>query len=272
MNQEKFDLLSTILKSYKKVIVAFSGGVDSTLLLKLCCEILGPHHVLAVTGVSQTYTREEKDLAQQLSKEFGNEHIILETGELSREEFSKNPANRCYFCKQELYTKIRAIAKEKGFDIIIDATNADDVHDYRPGRKAAQDLGIISPLVEAKVTKNDIRELSKERNLITWNKPANPCLASRVPYGTEITETILHQIGEGEKFIRSLGYRIVRLRHHNECARIEIPSEDFERFISSSHRKEIVLFLKSLGYRYVTLDIEGFRTGSMNEVLERNPQ
>lgn len=261
--------LNKIISSYPKAVVAFSGGVDSTLLLRLCCDILGRRNVLAVTGVSQTYTHEERTAATRFARTLGVRHILLETDELAFREFAENPGNRCYYCKQELYRKIAGVALKKGFPAILDATNADDLTDYRPGRQAAEERGVISPFVLAGFTKKDIRDLSKKLALPSWDKPANPCLASRVPYGTRITEEVLKKIHAGEKFIRDLGFPIVRLRHHDELARIEIPVEDFPRVLKRGTLQKIAVHLKSLGYLWIALDIEGYRTGSLNRTLAR---
>lgn len=261
--------LDKIISSYPKAVVAFSGGVDSTLLLRLCCDILGRRNVLAVTGVSQTYTHEERTAATRFARTLGVRHILLETDELAFREFAENPGNRCYYCKQELFNKIAGLASKQGVPAILDATNADDLTDYRPGRQAAEERGVISPFVLAGFTKKDIRDLSKKLALPSWDKPANPCLASRVPYGTRITEEVLDKIHAGEKFIRDLGFPVVRLRHHDELARIEIPAEDFPRVLKRGTLQKIAAHLKSLGYLWIALDIEGYRMGSLNRSLAR---
>lgn len=268
MNTEKLNRLQSIIREYGRVVVSYSGGVDSTLLLKVCCETLGQSNVIAVTGVSQTYTSEEKKNAEFYCNLFGVEHIILHTDELACEEFSKNPSDRCYYCKKELYGKIRSIARQRNIDTLVDATNADDLSDYRPGRAAAGEYGVKSPLVDAEFTKKDIREISQMFGLETWDKPANPCLASRVPYGTRITEPILNQIYQAEKYLRSFGFPVIRIRHHNECARIEIPEEYFIRLLDFFKDLRHIAYLKKLGYSYITLDLEGYRSGSLNEVLQ----
>lgn len=214
MKPSKINRLNKVIASSGKVVVAYSGGVDSTLLLKLCHDILGRRNVLAVTGVSETYTKEEKISAVRFAKALGVRHVLLETDELDCPEFAENPGNRCYFCKQELSRKITEVAGKRGYPTVFDATNADDLTDYRPGRRAAEEAGVISPFVLAGFSKRDIRGLSKKLGLISWDKPANPCLASRVPYGTPITEDVLQRIHSGEKFIRNLGFPVVRLRHH----------------------------------------------------------
>jgi uncharacterized protein len=269
MRSSKMIKLNNIIGSNPKAIVAFSGGVDSTLLLRLCSDILGRRNVLAVTGVSQTYTEEEKREASKFAGKLGVKHMLLETDELACREFAENPGNRCYYCKLELYRKIAGVALKKGFPVIFDATNVDDLADYRPGRRAAEERGVISPFVLAGFTKRDIRDISKKIGLPSWDKPANPCLASRVPYGTRITEEVLEKIHAGEKFIRDLGFPVVRLRHHDELARIEIPAEDFPRVLKRGTLQKIAAHLKSLGYLWIALDIEGYRTGSLNRSLAR---
>jgi uncharacterized protein len=269
MKRATLSMLTKIIGSYPKVIIAFSGGVDSTLLVRLCSDILGRRNVLAVTGVSQTYTPEERAAATRFAKILGVQHLLLKTDELACSQFAKNPGNRCYYCKRELFDKIAGLALKKGITAILDATNADDLADYRPGRQAAEERGVISPFVLAGVTKKDIRDLSKKLGLPSWDKPANPCLASRVPYGTRITEEILEKIHAGEKFIRKLGFPVVRLRHHGELARIEIPVEDFPRLLKQETLQKIAAHLKILGYLWVALDVEGYRTGSLNQSLDR---
>ena len=265
MSTDKFSTLKSLLISYKKVAVAYSGGVDSSLLVKLCADTLGPANVIAITGVSQTYTEDEKKIAQQITGKLGVELVLLQTDELSSDSFASNPTNRCYHCKKELYGKLVGIAKGKGAAYILDGTNADDLGDYRPGRKAADEFGVVSPFVIAGITKSDIRELSRTLDLPTWNKPANPCLASRVPYGTRITESILRQIEAGERVLKNLGIKNVRLRHHDLVARIEVSPQDFGVILDDKKRRDIIDSIKIIGYKWVALDLEGYRTGSLNE-------
>jgi uncharacterized protein len=265
--RSKTDELKAIIRARPKALVAFSGGVDSTLLLKVCRDVLGPENVTAVTGVSETYTPEEKRTARRAARELGIKHVLLETDELSCGDFAANPPDRCYHCKRELFGKISALAKTLGIDAFYDASNLDDLSDYRPGRRATEELGVVSPLVLAGFTKKDVRTLSKRLALSSWDKPANPCLASRIPYGTPITLENLDSIRAGEKFLRDLGFPVVRLRHHGEMARIEVPPADFPRLLKPATARRIAAKLKSLGYLWTALDIEGYRMGSLNRAV-----
>ena len=265
--RSKTDELKAIIRARPKALVAFSGGVDSTLLLKVCRDVLGPENVTAVTGVSQTYTPEEKRTARRAARELGIKHVLLETDELSCGDFAANPPDRCYHCKRELFGKISDLAKTLGIDAFYDASNLDDLSDYRPGRRATEELGVVSPLVLAGFTKKDVRTLSKRLALSSWDKPANPCLASRIPYGTPITLENLDRIRAGEKFLRDLGFPVVRLRHHGEMARIEVPPADFPRLLKPATARRIAAKLKSLGYLWTALDIEGYRMGSLNRAV-----
>jgi uncharacterized protein len=271
MKPSKMKKLTGIVGRYPRALIAFSGGVDSSLLLKLCADILGTRNVVAVTGVSQTYTEEERAVARRFTKELGVRHVLLETDELACRKFTENPGDRCYYCKQELYGKISRLARRRGIPVIFDATNADDLSDHRPGRKAAAESGVVSPFVLAAWTKKDIRDHSRRLGLASWDKPANPCLASRVPYGTRITADILKKVHRGETLIRGLGFPVVRLRHHGPVARIEIPVRDFPRIMRPGTLRRITAGLKSLGYLWIALDIEGYRMGSLNRPL-RGPE
>ncbi len=266
--KQKFTDLKDIIKELESVVVAFSGGVDSTFLLDIAVEVLGKENVLAVTSSAETYPSEELEDAKQFVKEIGAEHHITYTSELENSNFTQNDKNRCYYCKKELFSDLKKIAEEKGYKYVLDGSNYDDkVNDYRPGLQAAKELNIQSPLKEAEMTKDDIRTISKERGLPTWNKPSFACLSSRFPYGDEIDKDKLNMVEKGEAFLRSYDFNQLRLRHHDQyTARIEILPEDMSKLLEN--RKEIVDELKKIGYTYVTLDIEGYRTGSMNEVLE----
>lgn len=265
--EKKLANLKKILSRMKSVLVAFSGGVDSTFLLKVACEVL-KDKVVAVTANSETYPISELEEAKKRAQEFGVKHIIIHTEELSQEEFVNNTPRRCYFCKKELFSKLKEIAKEKSLNCVVDASNYDDIADFRPGREAAKELGIRSPLEEANLTKEDIRSLFYRMKLPTWNKPSLACLASRIPYQTRISKEKLKRIAEGEKFLRELGMRQVRLRDHGDIARIEIAKEEMFLFLKENLLKQIIDRLKKLGYTYITLDLEGYRTGSMNEILK----
>lgn len=262
------DKLEAIIRARPKALVAFSGGVDSTLLLKVCRDVLGPARVTAVTGVSQTYTPEEKRAARRVTRELGVQHVLIETDELACAAFAANPADRCYHCKRELFGRIADLARSLGIDAFYDASNVDDLADYRPGRRATEEFGVVSPLVEAGFTKKDVRALSKKLGLSSWDKPANPCLASRIPYGTPITIETLEKVQAGEKFLRGLGFPVVRLRHHGELARIEVPAADFARVLRPATARRIARRMRSLGYLWTALDVEGYRMGSLNRAVE----
>jgi uncharacterized protein len=251
----------------EKVLVAYSGGVDSTLLLRMAIDTLGEGEVLAVTALSPLYPNRELVEAKKLAKVLGARHLLVESNELEIEGFSKNPPNRCYYCKRELFEKLLNLAKEETIPFVLEGSTLDDDKDHRPGKKAAQELGIRSPLKEALFTKMDVRELSKALGLPTWDKPSFACLASRFPYGEEITPEGLGMINEAEGFLFRLGFKQVRVRHYQTLARIEIFQEEMGRLIDESLREKVVNYLKEIGYKYITLDLQGFRSGSMNEVL-----
>jgi len=264
--QEKYEILKNNMKKRGSAAIAFSGGVDSTFLVKVAHEVLGDK-MIAVTATSSTYPERELKEAIKYAKDMGVKHLIISSEELDIEGFASNPTNRCYYCKKELFTKINAIAKENGVQYVFDGSNIDDDGDYRPGMQAARELEVISPLKEAKLTKDDIRELSKDLGLPTWNKPAFACLSSRFPYGIEITAPKLKMVDEAEQFLLDMGIRQVRVRHHGEIARIEVAPEERVQFFDVEVMNRIGERFKEIGFNYVTLDMLGYRTGSMNEVL-----
>lgn len=264
--EEKYEKLISIVKNLESVAIGFSGGVDSTFLLKVAKDTLGDD-VLAVTARSSTYPEREFLEAKEYAKDFNAKHEVIVSEELDIEGFSKNPIDRCYHCKNELFSKIQAVAKEKGYKYVLDGSNLDDVGDFRPGMKAAKELGVRSPLKEAEMTKEDIRNLSEKLNLPTWNKPAFACLSSRFPYGNEITEEKLSMVEKAEEYLRSLGIEQSRVRHHENIARIEVNPKERKKFFDEDLMDEVGKTLQGFGFTYVTLDIIGYRSGSMNEVL-----
>ena len=264
--QEKYELLKDIIEKKESAAIAFSGGVDSTFLLRVAKEVLGDR-LIAVTATSSTYPERELKEAIKYSEDIGVKHIIISSEELEIEGFASNPKNRCYYCKKELYTKINNIASANGVGYVFDGSNLDDTGDYRPGMQAAKELDVVSPLKEAGLTKNDIRDLSKELGLPTWNKPSFACLSSRFPYGNKITLPKLNMVDKAEQFLLDMGITQVRVRHHGEIARIEVEPSERENFFDIEVMNRIGNELKKIGFTYVTLDVLGYRTGSMNEGL-----
>ncbi|MCX7917447.1 MAG: ATP-dependent sacrificial sulfur transferase LarE [bacterium] len=263
----KLKRLKEYLRKLKKVVVAYSGGVDSSFLLKVAFNTLGKENVIAVIGISPTYPIEERKFAENFCKKIGVKFIKIKTDEFENKNFVSNTPERCYWCKKELFSKMEEIRKKINFAYIIDGTNKDDENDYRPGEKAKKIYNVISPLKECGFRKKEIRKLSKMMKLPTWNKPQMACLASRIPYGEKITKRKLKKIETGEKFLYSLGFRMVRIRDYNGLVRIEVDKDEIKKIIK--FKDKIINELKNLGYKYITLDLEGYRTGSMNEVLKK---
>jgi pyridinium-3,5-biscarboxylic acid mononucleotide sulfurtransferase len=259
--------LRALLRRYGSVMVAFSGGVDSAYLAFVAHSELG-EGALAVTGDSASYPTFQRELADRLTSQFGIRHEIIFTEEFEDANYVNNPPNRCYFCKSELYTKMNALAAARGFAVICDGTNADDTGDYRPGRQAARELGVQSPLLECRMTKADIRDRSRRAGLPTWDEPASACLSSRIPYGQLVTLEKLSMVDRAESALRQLGFRQVRVRHHEEMARIEISEDEMARALNRETVQQMSALLKAIGFKYVALDLEGYRTGSLNETLK----
>ncbi len=253
-----------IINQYRRVIVAFSGGVDSLLLLKLAVDVLGKENILAVTVKSPLSTKGEAENAKELSEFFGVEHLIVELDELANRAIADNPVDRCYHCKKFRYQQLLNLKYEKGSNVVLDGTNYSDLGDYRPGMKACEELGIISPLKEAGITKSDVRILLKEAEIKQWDTPSRACLASRIPYNDKITIEKLQKIDEAEQFLMSLGILNLRVRLHNNLARIEIPKENFEMLLKDNIYDKIVKHFKKIGFKFITLDLEGVRSGSLN--------
>jgi pyridinium-3,5-biscarboxylic acid mononucleotide sulfurtransferase len=264
--EEKYENLKKYIKQLGSAVIAFSGGVDSTFLAKVCKDVLNDS-CLAVTATSSTYPEREFKEALELAKEIGIRHKIIKSEELEIEGFSKNPIDRCYYCKSELFSKLKKVADDEGIEYVLDGTNADDTGDFRPGRRAAKELGVKSPLLECGFTKDDIREMSKRLGLPTWNKPAYACLSSRFPYGQEITSEKLSMVEKSEEYLLNLGFVGFRVRHHGDVARIELNPDQINMMLDENIRKKVVSKLKEIGFKYVSLDLEGYRTGSMNEAI-----
>ncbi|TET44088.1 MAG: ATP-dependent sacrificial sulfur transferase LarE [Dehalococcoidia bacterium] len=263
----KLESLKSILSEMGGVLIAYSGGVDSTFLLKVASSVLGDR-VLAVTASSETYPSGELGEAKKNARMLGVKHVVINTNELDDENFASNPPERCYYCKKELFSKLMGLAKQYELNYVADGSNYDDIGDFRPGIRAASQFGVRSPLKEAMLTKGEIRALSREMKLPTWDKPPQACLSTRFPYGTRIMREKLSRVELAEEFLAGFGIKQLRVRVHGDIARIEVPKEDMRLFLDEDISKEIVDRFKTLGYTYVTLDIQGYRMGSMNEPLK----
>lgn len=268
--ETKLARLQEIVGSLESVVLGFSGGADSTLLLKVSLDVLGRTKVLAVTFHSEIQSENELTHALQLAQSMDAQHLVIEGNELQNDLFVTNPPDRCYYCKLRRYRQLLSLAAERQFRNVIDGSNYSDLADYRPGIKALLELGIKSPLQEAQLTKDDVRALSFKLDLPTWNRPAQACLASRIPYGQRITALALQQVAKAEKVLSDAGFSLCRVRRHGEVARIEVPRQDLVRLFQQPGIDDIVRAIKATGFRYVAVDLEGYRTGSLNELLEPN--
>jgi pyridinium-3,5-biscarboxylic acid mononucleotide sulfurtransferase len=268
--QHKAAALDARLAALGSVLVAYSGGVDSAFLAVTAARVLGPR-ALSVTADSPSYPDRHRELALRTVRAFHLHHEIIRTAEFERPEYRANPANRCYYCKHELYTHLTAIARERGFRAVVDGANADDRGDYRPGRQAAREFGVISPLDEVDLTKSEIRALAREAGLSTWDEPASACLSSRIPYHSEVTIEKLRRIEAAEDVLRELGFRVFRVRHHDTIARLELGRDELARALDPELSRVIDRRLREVGYAHVTVDLRGYRTGSLNEALRLRP-
>ncbi len=266
MSEEKLKQLKNLFQEMEWALIAYSGGVDSSLVAKIAYDVLGDR-ALAVTAVSPSLLPEELAEARQQAVQIGIKHELIETHELDNPNYAANPINRCYFCKSELHDTLKPLAIERGYPYVVDGVNADDLQDYRPGIQAAKERGARSPLAEVGVTKAEVREISRKLGLAWWNKPAQPCLSSRFPYGEAITIPKLQRVGRAEIYLRKLGYQNLRVRSEGDTARIELPPEQIANFVVTTDLPQLVKAFQNFGFIYVTLDLEGYRSGKLNQVL-----
>jgi uncharacterized protein len=269
MKTDKLTHLKDYIAGFPQVAVAFSGGVDSTLLLKVCEDTLGKDRVVACTGISPTLPQAELEFAREFTRKHGITHVLLPTDEFNNREYLANPPTRCYLCKTALFRAITAYAKTRGIQTLFDGSNDDDLSDYRPGLQACKENMVKSPLAAAGITKDEIRSYSRELGLADWDRPAGPCLASRIPYGQEITTEKLRQIEKAENLLKGLGFITVRVRHHGGLARIEVPENEITRLTKDDTRKKIFRYIKDLGFSWVCIDLAGFQSGNLNRDIRR---
>lgn len=267
---QKLEQLKTLFVEMEQALIAYSGGVDSTLVAKIAYDVLGDR-ALAVTAVSPSLLPEELEDAQIQAAQIGIRHQIVHTQEMDNPNYTANPVNRCYFCKSELHDTLKPLAQKLGYEYVVDGVNADDLRDYRPGIAAAKERGVRSPLAELGVTKAQVRQISQQLSLSWWDKPAQPCLSSRFPYGEEITVAKLQRVGRAEIYLRRLGWQNLRVRSEGDTARIELSPEQIKEFVLTTDLEAIVSAFQSYGFVYVTLDLEGYRSGKLNQVLTQVP-
>ena len=267
MSEQRLAQLQSLFKNMEQALIAYSGGVDSTLVAKIAYDVLGDR-ALAITAVSPSLLPEELIDAQTQAAQIGIGHELVETHEMDNPDYTSNPVNRCYFCKSELHDTLKPLALKRGYPYVVDGVNADDLQDYRPGIQAAKERGARSPLAEVGVTKAEVREISRSLGLAWWDKPAQPCLSSRFPYGEAITVTKLQRVGRAEIYLRQLGYDNLRVRSQEDTAKIELPANEISKFVQQVNLPELVKKFQDLGFVYVTLDLEGYRSGKLNQVLQ----